>query len=275
MNGQRVERPERPHEGRSESRPRYLSPLRLFAIIAFTVFTGEFVVMLVLALLPEMPTVTEALLDGFMITLLVTPALVLFLIRPMVVHISHREILEEKLRNVNDILEDRVTERTAELMAANEHLKREIVERKTAERGLSRSADFIEMVLGAAPCILAIYDVNTMKCSFVNDAITSLLGYSPDDVIVKGEKFFREVFSPEDFDSFSDLNSRMAAGIETEILKCECQLRTSDNQLHRFGIGLVVLLTTAENQPKDALLAAVPISASPPHFESGPEPGVL
>jgi len=86
------------------------------------------------------------------------------------------------------ILEDRVTERTAELLAANEHLKREIAERKTAERGLSRSAD---------------------------------------------------------------------------------------NQLHRFGISLVASLTTAENQPKDALLAALPIGTSPPHFESDPEPRAL
>ena len=275
MNDEGSERIGTQHDIPSDVRPKYLSPMRLFTIIAATVFLGEVLVMLILAMLPETPMLVEALMDGLMITLFVTPALVLFLIRPMVVHISHRDVAEEKLRKLNDALEDRVAERTAELLAANEHLKREIVERKTAERGLSRSADFIEMVLGAAPCILAIYDVNTMKCSFVNDSITSLLGYSPDDVIVKGEKFFREVFSPEDFDSFSELNSRMAAGIETEILKCECQLRTSDNQLHRFGIGLVALLTTAENQPKDALLAAVPISTSPPHFESDPEPRVL
>ena len=163
MNGEGSERIGIQHDNLSESRPRYLSPMRLFAIIAATVFLGEVLVMLVLAMLPETPMFVEALMDGLMITLFVTPALVLFLIRPMVLHISYREFAEQKLRKLNDELEDRVTERTAELTAANEHLKRETSERKTAEDGLSKSADFIEMVLGAAPCILAIYDVNSMK----------------------------------------------------------------------------------------------------------------
>ena len=81
---------------------------------------------------------------------------------------------------------------------------------------------------------------------------------------VKGADFWHEVFSPEDFASFRELNTRIAAGIETEILKCECLLRAADNQLHRFGIGLVTLLRTADNQPKDALLAAVPTKESWP-----------
>lgn len=246
----------------SEMRPKYLSPLRLFTIIALTVFVGEVIVMLILALLPETSTITEAILDGFMITLIVAPALVLFLIRPLVLHINQREIAEEKLRRLNDALEDRVAERTAELTAANEHLKREILERRNAETGLSKSADFIETVLSAAPCVLAIYDVNTLKCSFVNDSVTGLLGYSPDDVLIKGEDFFQEVFSAEDFASFRELNAKMAAGIETDILKCECRLRSADDQLHRFGIGLVSIQRTPDTQPKDVLLAAVPTRES-------------
>jgi len=268
VNGQRVERSEHPHQDLSESRPRYLSPLRLFVIIALTVFSGEFIVMLVLAQLPEMSTVPEALLDGFMITLLVTPALVLFLIRPMVVHISHREVLEEKLRNMNDVLEDRVTERTAELTAAIEQLKREVAGRKHAEKGLLKSAEFIEAVLRSAPCILVIYDVNSLACSFVNESVAGLLGYSPDDALVKGERFFEEIFSPEDFASFRNLNARVASGLEDEILRCQCQLRNIEGEPRPFGIGIVSVKDSPTKMPKDVLLAAIPTGGGWPDTDA-------
>ena len=253
----------------SETRPRYLSPTRLFLIISATVFFGEVVVMFVLAGLPEMSMFVEALADGIMITIIVTPALILFLMRPMVLHINRREIAEEKLRRLNDILEDRVEERTTELTAANEQLRREIGDRKSAESGLTKSSEFIDRILGSAPCVLAIYDVNSMACSFINDSVENLLGYSPDDVVLKGAGFFQEIFSEQDFASFQELNSRMAAGIDGEILKCECQLQTADSSMHSFGIGLVVIYRTPENQPKDVLLAAVPTRESWPEIQNG------
>ena len=242
----------------SEERPKYLSPPRLFTIIALTVFLGEVSVMIVLALLPEMPTITEALLDGLMITLIVTPALLFFLFRPLVLHIDRREIAEEKLRIMNDMLDERVAERTAKLSSANEHLKREILDRTAAEKQLLRSAEFINQILVAAPCVLAIYDVNTMECSYINDRVTDLLGYSPDEVLLKGAAFFEEVFTQETFRIFRDLNTRISAGIEGEIMKCECDLRSANNELHHFGIGLVAVNTTPANLPKDILLAAIP-----------------
>lgn len=247
----------------SELRPKFLSPFRIFIIILLTVFLGEVAVMIVLASLPEMPTFTEALLDGVMITLITTPALLFFLIRPLALHIDRREIAEEKLRVMNDVLEERVEARTAELLAANEHLKKEIEERTAAEKQLSKSAEFLNQILVAAPCVLAIYDVNTMKCSFINDRVTDLLGYSPDEVLLRGASFFEDVFSAETFDTFRNLNNRISAGIEDEIMKCVCELRTADNELLQFGIGLVSVKNTPGNLPKDILLAAVPSERTP------------
>ncbi len=41
-------------------------------------------------------------------------------------------------------------------------------------------------------------------------------------------------------------------------MKCECDLRTANNELRHFGIGLVAVNTTPADSPKDILLAAIP-----------------
>lgn len=237
------------------------APGRLLAITALSVFVGEVIVMLVLAVIPEIPTFAEALLDGFMITALATPVLLLFLFRPMVDQIGQRRAAEEALQTLNDELELRVEERARELTAANESLRREISGRLTAESGLSRSTDFIRRVLAAAPCVLAIYDVNTLHCTFVNERVEDLLGYSPDDVLVSGPRFFADIFPADDHQRFRELTMRMAAGVETGILACTCRLRTAADEPRSFGIGLVRIAEADGSKGRSALLAAVPIAA--------------
>ena len=75
----------------------FSSPLQLLLITAFAVFAGEVMVMFVLSLIPPLPTVTGAILDGFMITVLATPFLYMFLFRPMVLHIAERHAAEVAL----------------------------------------------------------------------------------------------------------------------------------------------------------------------------------
>ena len=234
------------------------TPARLLAVTALSVFVGEVIVMLVLAAVPEVPTVTEALLDGLMITVLATPVLLLFLFRPMVRQIRQRREAEEKLRLLNDQLELRVEERTRELSAANEQMRREIADRLAAESNLSKSTEFIRRVLAAAPCVLAIYDVNSLKCSFVNERVGDLLGYEPDDVLMAGSEFFKTLFAPEDFARFHELNVKIGAGVEQGITTCECRLRTADKGPVPFGIGLVPVAIGRGSDTKDVLLAAVP-----------------
>jgi len=237
------------------------APGRLLAVTALSVFVGEVIVMLVLAVVPALPTFAEALLDGLMITALATPVLLLFLFRPMVAQIRQRRAAEEALQTLNDELELRVAERTRELTTANESLKREIAGRLTAESSLSRSTDFIRRVLAAAPCVLAIYDLNTLHCTFINERVEDLLGYSPDDVIVSGPQFFADVFAAADHQRFRELSMRMAAGVETEIATCTCRLRTAGGEPRSFGIGLVRIAEADGSVRHSALLAAVPIAA--------------
>jgi PAS domain S-box-containing protein len=57
-------------------------------------------------------------------------------------------------RRLNDRLEQRVVERTRELTATNEELRREIAERQRAEDALQRSEDHLRLVLDTTPALI-------------------------------------------------------------------------------------------------------------------------
>jgi two-component system C4-dicarboxylate transport sensor histidine kinase DctB len=92
--------------------------------------------MFILIALPPLAPLPEALLDGLMITVMVSPFLYLFLFRPMVLHIESRQRMRADLQTLNATLEERIAERTADLSAANDRLKEQIEVRKQTENDL-------------------------------------------------------------------------------------------------------------------------------------------
>ena len=67
--------------------------------------------------------------------------------------ITERKQAEEQIRNLNDELEKRVSERTKELCAANEELESEIAKRKLTEQALSESDDRFKAFMDNTPAI--------------------------------------------------------------------------------------------------------------------------
>jgi PAS domain S-box-containing protein len=74
------------------------SPALIFLIVALSVFVSEASVMLLLYYLPRLPLITEAIFDASLLVALISPTLYFFLFRPLVIHISKREQIEEMLR---------------------------------------------------------------------------------------------------------------------------------------------------------------------------------
>jgi len=234
----------------------YPTPFLLFLFTAFAIFSGEVVVMLILAMIQPLEIAPEALVDGIMLTVLVTPFLYLFLFRPMVLHIEERKAAEEALKTLNEDLEERVAERAADLGKANQQLLEEIEDRKNAELSLQKSNDFIRRVVESAPCMLMIFDANSAQCSFVNNSITDLLGYDPEEVQSADFDFFGKVISSEGRTEFFELKNKIVVG-ETDVVKSSLNLVNNKGEAQLCHIKLEVFSRTSTNEPKELLLSAI------------------
>lgn len=112
------------------------SPIRLLSIVAISIFAAEIAVMFSLEWLPPLPSVVGHILDGALLTILVSPILYLFLFRPLNVHIAALRQAQDLLRQQRDHLEEEVRHRTAELVERN----REIVDREVHYRAVVEGA---------------------------------------------------------------------------------------------------------------------------------------
>jgi PAS domain S-box-containing protein len=104
-----------------------------------------------------------------------------------------RKRVEEELRRHQDQLEELVQERTAELVRANEQLRREITERKRVEEELRESEDKYRRLVEDS--IDGITIVQSGEIKFVNRALLKVFGYQNEDEMVGHT--FADFISPE------------------------------------------------------------------------------
>ena len=95
--------------------------------------------------------------------------------------ISH---LQQQLRSINEELEARIRERTADLARANESLQTEIAERTQAEESLRKTHNDLQATMNAIPDILFEVDGDGHIYNF-NVRKDQLLYLSPDDFLGK------------------------------------------------------------------------------------------
>ena len=140
---------------------------------------------------------------------------------------------ERELRQLNIELEDRVEARTAELSRAKASAEAVIVE-------LQESETRLDYVLRSARLAVWEYDLQTRETA-ATDMFPYLLGYDPDEILVKSDKKWRgyqlghqslasQLLHPDDAERYAEHLGKMIEGEET--FEVEYRLRMANGQFN-------------------------------------------
>ena len=237
----------------------YLSPAQLLGLTALAIFVAEAVIMFLMPLIGPIPMAYEAILDAVLLTLLAAPVMYLLLFRPMVLHINERKSAESALLSVNANLESRVKERTEELTRSVKALNHEVIERRATEDRIRRANDFVQRLIESAPCLMATFDANSLKCNYVNGRIEDFLGFSSEDVASSGGALFDTIIAPASQELFRKTVDDLTIAPQGEIARGEIQFKTTEGGELRFKFGFVVVSRTAIGEAEEFLLVATPV----------------
>jgi PAS domain S-box-containing protein len=160
-----------------------------------------------------------------------------------VVETSELKQAKSEIKNLNDELERRVAERTIQLEAVNQALRKEIAERQRAEEDVRRSEDRLRLVIDTLPALVW-SKLPDGSADFLNQRFREYTGLSVEEGL--GWGWMLNAFHPEDR-AEEEWRAAFAAG---QPFEKEARLRRADGAYHRFLIRAVPLRDEIENVVK-------------------------
>jgi len=132
------------------------------------------------------------------------------------------------VRQINRDLEHQVVERTTQLGATNEKLRREIAERERADEALRQSEDGLRLVIDTIPALVW-SKLPDGSADFLNQRFREYTGLSVEEGL--GEGWLRAIHPEDPASSFDGWRAAFAAGKPFEF---EARLRRADGEYRWF-----------------------------------------
>ncbi len=154
--------------------------------------------------------------------------------------ITARKAAEDALKQLNEELEARVTERTQQLQE-REH--------------------FIQRIADSTPGILYLYDLIEQRNVYANRELTTLLGYTPAQIQAMGADFLPQLLHPEDLPRATErINQFFNSKDGNEVTEFEFRMQAADGQWHTLLTRETVFMCTPTGKPQQVLGIATDIS---------------
>ena len=165
------------------------------------------------------------------------------------------------LQEAHSKLEERVDERTAELKNTNDHLTREIAERKKTEKGLAEREATLRSVFRAAPTGIGMLCNRVIKQA--NDRICEMTGYSSEELLGQSAKMLyltEEEFELVGQEKYAQISRQGTGNVETrwqrkdgEVIDVQLSLAPIDPEDMSGGVTFTALDITESKRAEAAL----------------------
>ncbi len=162
------------------------------------------------------------------------------------IDITKQKQVELELHNLNQELENRVKNRTKEL----EELVQE----------LERKKKFIQRITDTTPNIIYLYNLSHKKNTYINQKISSLLGYEIEEIESMEDELMKELIHEDDLRKIEEYHQKFEHAKENEIREIEYRMKDVEGKYHWLLSRDLVFSRTADGKPKEILGTATDIT---------------
>ncbi|MEO1373577.1 MAG: PAS domain S-box protein [Cyanobacteria bacterium J06635_10] len=121
----------------------------------------------------------------------------------------------------------RVTLNSKDIILAN---VRDITERKQAEEEINAKQHFIGRITDSSPSTIYIYDLEKQQNVYTNHEITTILGYSSQEIQEMGNNLFQTIIHPEDLEKVASNFQKITAAKDAEVNELEYRVRQANGE---------------------------------------------
>lgn len=111
----------------------------------------------------------------------------------------------------------------------------DVSEKEELINRLRESQTLIRKITDATPSIIASYNVNTGRYTFVSEGVEKLLGYTPAEAMEKGTALFNDIIHPDDAPALQEKNAKALAEANGAADKKDLVMEFTYRLRHRDG----------------------------------------
>jgi PAS domain S-box-containing protein len=148
----------------------------------------------------------------------------------------------------------------AALHRDKEYYRQTDAELRQMQAALENRQHFIEQIAAAAPSIIYVYDVIANRNIWVNREVSTILGYTRDDIRKMDTALLPSILSPEDAAHLEERNRRFNTVTDGEAVVTEYRVRHKNGDWRWFHSRDVVLTRDSNGRPWRVLGVGVDIT---------------